>query len=143
MLSCTCTYARRIHLFFLCVWLIFVQYFQCLWASHLRYILVLSAIHGFIIVLPCSHIKSSIVKVFGFHNIFIWHDITLTLKFHLCFNPFSANPAKWPNILKQFAGCCRRMVPVCLIVFVGLPLIYHSQYFVCHWHSIAVDNSGC
>ena len=25
------------------------------------------------------------------------------------FNPFSANPTKWPNTLKQFVGCCQRI----------------------------------
>ena len=26
------------------------------------------------------------------------------------FNPLSANPTKWSNTLKQFIGCCRRIV---------------------------------
>ena len=26
------------------------------------------------------------------------------------FNPLSANPSKWSNTLKQFVGCCRRIV---------------------------------
>ena len=26
------------------------------------------------------------------------------------FNPFSANPSKWSNTLKQFVGFCRRIV---------------------------------
>ena len=25
-------------------------------------------------------------------------------------NPLSANPTKWSNTLKQFVGCCRRIV---------------------------------
>ena len=27
-----------------------------------------------------------------------------------CLNPLSANPTKWLNTLKQFAGCCQRIV---------------------------------
>ena len=31
-------------------------------------------------------------------------------------NPLIVNPIKWSNILKQFAGCCRRTVWVCLTI---------------------------
>ena len=31
-------------------------------------------------------------------------------------NPLSANPTKWLNILKQFVGCCRRIVWVSLTI---------------------------
>ena len=31
-------------------------------------------------------------------------------------NPLNANPAKWSNTLKQFVGCCRRIVRVCLAI---------------------------
>ena len=32
------------------------------------------------------------------------------------FNPLSANPTKWLNILKQIVGCCRQIVWVCLTI---------------------------
>ena len=35
------------------------------------------------------------------------------------FNSLSANPTKWLNILKQFVGCCRRIVRVCLTILCG------------------------
>ena len=35
------------------------------------------------------------------------------------FNPFSANPSKWSNTLKQFVGFCRRIVWVCLTTLWG------------------------
>ena len=31
-------------------------------------------------------------------------------------NPLSANFTKWSNALKQFVGCCRRIVWVCLTI---------------------------
>ena len=31
-------------------------------------------------------------------------------------NPLSTNPAKWSNTLKQFVGCCLRIVWVCLTI---------------------------
>ena len=31
-------------------------------------------------------------------------------------NPLSANPTKWTNTLKQFVGCCPRIVWVCLTI---------------------------
>ena len=52
----------------------------------------------------------------------------LSFPMQICrLKPFSTNPTKWSNTLKQFAGCCRRMLlPTnCLSVFehfVGLPL---------------------
>ena len=35
------------------------------------------------------------------------------------FKPLSANPTKWSNTLKQFLGCCRRLVWARLIIFWG------------------------
>ena len=35
------------------------------------------------------------------------------------FNPLTAHPRKWSNTLKQFVGCCRRVVWVCLTVLRG------------------------
>ena len=35
---------------------------------------------------------------------------------YLFINPLSANPTKWSNTLKQFVGCCRRIVWVCLTI---------------------------
>ena len=42
---------------------------------------------------------------------------------HICFflNPLSANLTKWSNTLKQFVGCCQRIVSA-FDHFVGLPL---------------------
>ena len=34
-------------------------------------------------------------------------------------NPLSANPTKWPNTLKQFVGCSRRIFWVCLTILWG------------------------
>ena len=34
-------------------------------------------------------------------------------------NPLSANSTKWPNILKQFVGCCQLIVWVCLNILQG------------------------
>ena len=48
-------------------------------------------------------------------------------------NPLSANLTKWPNTLKQFVGKSRRIVLVCLAIFVGLALkglILSSKYFL-------------
>ena len=44
-------------------------------------------------------------------------------------NPLSANLTKWPNTLKQFVGKSRRIVLVCLAIFVGLAL--QSTFFSC------------
>ena len=33
-----------------------------------------------------------------------------TVDINAFFNLLSANPTKWSNILKQFVGCCRRIV---------------------------------
>ena len=35
------------------------------------------------------------------------------------FNPSYTNPTKWPNTLKQFFGCCRRFLRVCLTILRG------------------------
>ena len=37
-----------------------------------------------------------------------------------CLNHLSANRAKWSNTLKQFVGCCRQFVWVCLVIYVRL-----------------------
>ena len=34
-------------------------------------------------------------------------------------NTLSANPTKWLNTLKQFVGCCRQIVWVCLNISCG------------------------
>ena len=34
-------------------------------------------------------------------------------------NPLSANPSKWSNTLKQFVGCCQRIIWVSLIILWG------------------------
>ena len=43
------------------------------------------------------------------------------------FNPFSANPTKWSNILKQFVGFYRRIVLVCLTILYSFQL---KGYFI-------------
>ena len=49
---------------------------------------------------------------------------TLSISWHLSFlrcnfNPLGANPTKWSNTLRQFVGCCRRIVWVCLTILWG------------------------
>ena len=34
-------------------------------------------------------------------------------------NPLSANPTKWSTTLKQFGGCCRQIVWICLTILWG------------------------
>ena len=60
----------------------------------------------------CSH-KKYHKGVFKPH----FQKLFLPRKFHL--NPLSANPTRWSNTLKQFVGCCRRVVWVCLTVLWG------------------------
>ena len=37
----------------------------------------------------------------------------------ISFNPFSTNPTKWPNTLKQLIGCCWQIIWVCLTILWG------------------------
>ena len=37
----------------------------------------------------------------------------------LYFNPLGVNPTKWLNTVKQFVGCCRQIVWVCMTIFWG------------------------
>ena len=39
-----------------------------------------------------------------------------TLAWLYFINPFRANRTNWSNILKQFVGCCRRIVWLCLTI---------------------------
>ena len=36
-----------------------------------------------------------------------------------CFNHLSANHSKWSDTLKQFVGCCRQIVSVCVTILWG------------------------
>ena len=38
---------------------------------------------------------------------------------YITLNLLKANPTKWSNTLKQFVGCCRRIVWVCLSILWG------------------------
>ena len=38
---------------------------------------------------------------------------------HVLLYPLNANPTKWSNTLKQFVGCCGRIVWVCLTILRG------------------------
>ena len=46
-------------------------------------------------------------------------SLRFLIKFSHDVNPLSVNPKKWSNTLKQFVGCCRWMVGVCLTIFGG------------------------
>ena len=54
---------------------------------------------------------------FNWEN-YLYFDILskLSLFRSVSLNPLSPNPTKWSNTLKQFVGCCRRIVWVCLII---------------------------
>ena len=43
-------------------------------------------------------------------------EVILQICTNLGINPLTANLAKWSNTLKQFVGCCRRIVWVCLTI---------------------------
>ena len=49
------------------------------------------------------------VKSISYQHSLLLHDYTLL-------NNLNANPTKWSNTLKHFAGCCRRFVWVCLTI---------------------------
>ena len=40
--------------------------------------------------------------------------------YNLCVKPLSVNSTKWLNTLKQFVGCCQRIVRVCFWPFCGV-----------------------
>ena len=64
----------------------------------------------------------------------VWNRLNL-LQYHKV-NPLSANPAKWPNTLKQFVNCYRQIVWVCLTILWGwrlMNLFYFNKITWC-WY---------
>ena len=66
---------------------------------------------------------------------------------YILINPLSTNPTKWSDTLKQFVGCCRRIVCVCLTILWGWCLKDYyifklSKYFKmfkrCMFHQTSV-----
>ena len=47
---------------------------------------------------------------------FIWGATDCYLYAKYCFNPLTASPTKWSHTLKQFVGCCREIIWVCLTI---------------------------
>ena len=85
-------------------------------------------------VLPCkftacfqnTFLKEHLWRAASVNNTVVYEHDTATINHdsnsnsnnNICtwLNPLSANPTKWSNILKQFVGCCRRIVWVCLTI---------------------------
>ena len=56
------------------------------------------------------------------HFTAIFSTLILVTKIYMCrliINPFSANPTKWSNTLKQFVGDSGQIVSVCLTILWG------------------------
>ena len=58
-------------------------------------------------------------------------------------NPLSTNPIKWSNTLKQFVGCCRRFLCVCLIILWGrrLKCLGDLQYSISFYCRVVLESS--
>ena len=60
------------------------------------------------------------------------------------FNPLSTSLTKWSNTLKQFVGCCRRIVWVCLnVLWFGAKMISMSMNLTLSFQPAVLSLSSC